>query len=119
MEKKKDSKKQKTFLVWILLGFPWLLTFFLGFLLSFRCSASFLCGMLLCAINLGLIYWTWFYLLRRKKLALWIGFLVLKYGLVFLSLYWLLGWIHLICFSGGFVLQGGVMMIWFLLSKKR
>ena len=100
------------------LSFPWVLVLLLWVFLPFRCGASFVCGVLICVTHLGLIYWSWICLLSQKKLALWTGFLVLKYGLVFLVLYWLLKWIHLLCFSGGFIVQGIVMIVVFLLSKK-
>ena len=93
------------------LGVPLLGTLPFGFLGSFRCAASFFCGASFCAVNLLLIYWAWVYLLRRKKLALWSGFLVLKYGLVLSGLYFLLLWTDIACFSGGLFLEGLVVAV--------
>ena len=117
--KSEEKNKNRKRIFFLLLAFPWMVTFFLGVSTPFRCTASFISGILFCVFHLGLIYWSWIYLLSRKKLVFWGVFLVLKYGLVFLILYWLLSWIYLLYFSGGFILQGSVMVALFLFFKKR
>ena len=101
-----------------LLGFLLLCTGFCGIYFSFKCAASFLSGALFCSINVFLIYWAWVRLLGQKKLAIWSGFLVLKYGLIFLGLYMLLPWMELSCFSSGLILQGLIMIVVMFFKKQ-